>query len=164
MRGRTAQPGFSSRQGRLIGGIWCAAVATTVALGGCGLAAAGSHVQVSQVVPAAPSPGQASPTAPPDAPTADAMSAVASALNALAARTATPDSEALRAAFDSAGFDPAAVEVSVDVTPTGLEVDAMTAAVPVGVSCIFGHIREGVVSVTELPVLSGGRCFVGDQR
>ena len=92
------------------------------------------------------------------------MSAIAGALDAVAASAPTPDSEALRTAFDSAGVDPAAVEVSVDVTPTGLGVDAMTAAAPVGGSCIFGHIREGVATVIELPVLSDGRCFVGDQR
>jgi protein tyrosine phosphatase (PTP) superfamily phosphohydrolase (DUF442 family) len=96
---------------------------------------------------------------------ADSLAAaITEALNSLAAETPTPDAEALRSAFESAGVDAGSVEVSIDTTPTGLEVDAMTGAVPVGETCIFGHVRGGVPTVTQLPVLADGRCFVGDQR
>lgn len=115
--------------------------------------------------PAVPSPDPATSTLPSDASTADAVtSRIADALDSLAAETPKPDAEALRAAFESAGVDADSVEVSIDITPTGLEVDAMTAAVPVGETCIFGHVRDGAATATQLPALADGRCFVGDQR
>lgn len=91
-------------------------------------------------------------------------SRITDALNSLAAQTPKPDAETLRAAFESAGADAGSVEVSIDTTPTGLEVDAMTGAAPVADTCVFGHVRDGVATVTQLPVLADGRCFVGDQR
>ena len=66
--------------------------------------------------------------------------------------------------FADAGVSPEAVEVSIDQTPTGLDVDAIQGSGLVGGQCIVGEIREGTVSVTVLPVLATGLCFVGDQR
>lgn len=166
MRGQRAQRNVSTKRSPLGGGLCLAAGAISVALSGCGAAAA-SQEQVLQVAPEAPAEPNSSPavqTAPPEATASDARTAVTEALNSIAALTPEADAEALRAAFETAGIDPAAVEVSLDTTPTGLEVDAMTAAAPVGGSCIFGHIREGVATVTQLPVLADGHCFIGDQR
>lgn len=165
MWGQTAQRNASIRRVASGGGSCLAAGAMILALGGCGAAVA-SQEQISQRAPAAPAESttdSAAENASPEA-TSDAVAAVTEALNSVAARTPTPDAEALQTAFESAGVDPAAVEVSIDTTPTGLEVDAMTAAVPIGGSCIFGHIREGAATVTELPMLANGQCFIGDQR
>ncbi len=42
--------------------------------------------------------------------------------------------------------------------------DAWEAATLAGKSCVMGQIRDGGVVVTVLPVLSTGKCFVGDAR
>ena len=86
------------------------------------------------------------------------------ALEALAADTATPDRTLMRQAFVAAGFAADSVEVSMDMTPTGLEMDSSFGAAAEAGSCIFGEVREGRVSVSVLPVLDSGYCFVGDQR
>lgn len=70
----------------------------------------------------------------------------------------------MRAAYRKAGLPAAAIEVSVDITPTGLPVDAIEAAAPVGRSCVVGQVRDGAVTIVTLPVLASGRCFVGDSR
>ena len=141
------------------------AVWVTAVLGGCGAPAAEGHALAGQVVPAAPGPAPAASVAPSETPAAQSLaSRIADALDSLAAQTPEPGAEELRAAFVSAGAEAGAVEVSIDTTPTGLEVDAMTGAVPIGESCVFGHIRDGAVTVTQLPVLADGLCFVGDQR
>lgn len=53
------------------------------------------------------------------------------------------------------------VELSLDITPTGLAVDAIEAATPVAEECVIGQVRDGHVTVTILPVLASGLCFVG---
>lgn len=91
-------------------------------------------------------------------------STVESTLKNLVAGNPKPDREALRAALVSAGIPQENIEVSVSRTPTGLDVDAMEAATLAGKSCVMGQIRDGGVVVTVLPVLSTGKCFVGDAR
>jgi hypothetical protein len=141
------------------------AVGITAVLSGCGSPAAGGHILAGKVVPTAPGPAPAASTVPTEAPAAESLALrITDSLDALAAQTPKPDAGELRAAFVSAGAEAGAVEVSIDTTPTGLEVDAMTGAVSVGASCVFGHIRDGAVTVTQLPVLATGLCFVGDQR
>ena len=61
----------------------------------------------------------------------------------------------------AAGIAPAALQVSQSRTPTGLEADAIEAAVLQGKDCVIGQVREGSVTVTVLPVLASGKCFVG---
>ena len=53
------------------------------------------------------------------------------------------------------------LEVSQSRTPTGLEADAIEAAVLQGGDCVIGQVRDGAVAVTVLPVLASGKCFVG---
>ncbi|MCP2047116.1 UNVERIFIED_ORG: hypothetical protein J3D58_001188 [Paenarthrobacter nicotinovorans] len=89
---------------------------------------------------------------------------VESTLKKLVAGNPKPDREALRAALASAGIPQQNIEVSVSRTPTGLDVDAMEAAALTGQSCVMGQIRDGGVVVTVLPVLSTGKCFIGDAR
>lgn len=86
------------------------------------------------------------------------------ALEALAAGEPSPNRDMIRDAFTAAGFAGDSVEVSLDVTPTGLAVDSIRGAAADKGSCTFGEVREGQVSVSVLPVLDSGFCFVGDQR
>lgn len=86
------------------------------------------------------------------------------ALEALAAAEPSPNRAMIRDAFIAAGFAGDSVEVSLDVTPTGLAVDSIRGAAADQGSCTFGEVREGQVSVSVLPVLDSGFCFVGDQR
>lgn len=85
-------------------------------------------------------------------------------LEALAAREPSPNRAMIRDAFTAAGFAGESVEISLDVTPTGLAVDSIRGAAAEQGSCTFGEVREGQVSVSVLPVLASGYCFVGDQR
>ncbi|WP_258069690.1 hypothetical protein [Arthrobacter sp. SX1312] len=54
--------------------------------------------------------------------------------------------------------------MSIDSTPTGLDVDAIQGAGLIDGSCVFGEVGEGTVTVAVLPALASGLCFVGDQR
>lgn len=85
-------------------------------------------------------------------------------LTALAGSKSSPSRDEIRRAFTDAGFPAGSVEVSLDRTPTGLAVDSIRGAAANEGTCLFGEVREGKVSVTDLPVLDSGHCFVGDQR
>ncbi|WP_284976451.1 hypothetical protein [Arthrobacter sp. efr-133-TYG-104] len=114
--------------------------------------------QVSSVGP------DSTPTPSLDPAVAASESLMESTLKGILARNPKPDQEALRAALVAAGIPAANVEVSVSRTPTGLDVDAMEAAALTGASCVMGQIRDGGVAVSVLPVLTTGKCFVGDSR
>ncbi len=86
---------------------------------------------------------------------------VTDALNRLAAETPKPATAQVTEALTGAGVAPAVLEVSASRTPTGLQADAIESAVLQGTDCVFGHIRDGSVTVTVLPVLASGKCFVG---
>lgn len=164
MRGHRGGTGIDIRRVRSAALLCFLCVGIVLAASGCGTDAAGSQSEALRMAPAVQSPNPAV-SANPTPSTADAFtSSLEDSLTSLAAETTNPDAGALRAAFESAGADPGSVEVSIDTTPTGLEVDAMTAAVPLGDICVFGHIRDGASTVTQLPVLANGLCFVGDQR
>ncbi|MCX2748631.1 hypothetical protein OOZ51_12510 [Arthrobacter sp. MI7-26] len=87
-----------------------------------------------------------------------------SALKTLAAATPKPAQEALRSQLVSAGIPASTLEVSASKTPTGLDADAIEAAAKLDKDCVMGEIRDGQVSVSVLPVLASGKCFVGDSR
>ncbi|GAC1503899.1 MAG: hypothetical protein NVS2B15_26790 [Pseudarthrobacter sp.] len=93
--------------------------------------------------------------------TAAMKQTVKDALSRLAAGTPKPATAQVVEALTGVGVAPAALEVSASRTPTGLEADAIESAVLQGRDCVFGHIRDGSVSVTVLPVLASGKCFVG---
>jgi hypothetical protein len=86
---------------------------------------------------------------------------VTDVLARLAAGTPKPATAQLTSALSGAGIPAAALEVSESRTPTGLDADAVEAAVMHGRDCVVGQIRDGAVSVTVLPVLASGKCFVG---
>lgn len=104
-------------------------------------------------------PSGSSPSA--DPATTDMKQTVADALNRLAAGSPKPATAQMTDALTGAGVAPAALEVSASRTPTGLAADAIESAVLQGTDCVFGHIRDGSVTVTVLPVLASGKCFVG---
>jgi predicted nuclease of predicted toxin-antitoxin system len=54
-----------------------------------------------------------------------------------------------------------AVEVTASRTPTGLDADAVEAAVRAGESCVVAQLRQGNVVVSALPALAEGACLVG---
>lgn len=86
------------------------------------------------------------------------------ALTALAASKPKPNRDEMLEAFAAAGLPADAVEVSQDITPTGLAVDSVRGAANHEGECLFGEVRDGQVDVSVLPVLDSGFCFVGDQR
>ncbi|MBT2531581.1 hypothetical protein J7E83_05450 [Arthrobacter sp. ISL-48] len=79
----------------------------------------------------------------------------------LAAGTPKPATAQLADALTGAGIPAADLEVSESRTPTGLEADAIEAGVVRGKDCVVGQIRDGGVTVSILPVLASGKCFVG---
>jgi hypothetical protein len=82
-------------------------------------------------------------------------------LGAVAAAAPKPGTEQIRQALAAAGVPAATLEVSAGSTPTGLDVDSIEAASVQGKECVIGQIRNGKVTVTVLPVLASGKCFVG---
>jgi hypothetical protein len=86
---------------------------------------------------------------------------VTNTLTQLAAAAPKPATAQVTDALTGAGIAPAVLQVSQSRTPTGLEADAIEAAVLQGNDCVIGQVREGTVTVTVLPVLASGKCFVG---
>jgi len=86
---------------------------------------------------------------------------VTDTLTKLASGTPKPATAQVSEALTSAGIAPGVLQVSQSRTPTGLEADAIEAAVLQGRDCVIGQVREGAVTVTVLPVLASGKCFVG---
>jgi hypothetical protein len=105
--------------------------------------------------------GEAGATAAENPATAAMKQTVTDALSRLAAGAPRPATAQVTEALTGAGVAPAVLEVSASRTPTGLEADAIESAVLQGADCVFGQIRDGSVTVTVLPVLSSGKCFVG---
>ncbi|MBG6225667.1 hypothetical protein IWX63_002240 [Arthrobacter sp. CAN_A2] len=122
--------------------------------------------QAGNTTPATASPGAGSTSPEKDA--SDIAPSVDAALATLAGSGDAVTSDRVRAAveqgFADAGTAPEAVEVSIDSTPTGLDVDAIQGAGLIDGTCVVGEVREGAVTVVVLPALASGLCFVGDQR
>ncbi|MGK3648370.1 DUF6993 domain-containing protein [Pseudarthrobacter enclensis] len=97
-----------------------------------------------------------------DATATDSMKrTVTEALTRLASGTPKPATAQVTEVLAAAGVGPSVLQVSQSRTPTGLEADAIEAAVLQGKDCVIGQVREGAVTVTVLPVLASGKCFVG---
>lgn len=146
-------------------GVLALALAATA---GCS-AAAGGNGGVPATVPSAQTPfvpAQPAPTGTPSAAaavgaTSSAKARVESALTKLAAGESQPATEQIRSALVEAGFPRRSIEVTASRTPTGLQADAVQAAVRQGRDCVVGQVRNGTVAVTVLTVLADGRCFAG---
>jgi len=111
--------------------------------------------------PAAASTAGATPSAAAGGPLATAQRKMTNALGAVVSGTPKPGTEQITQALTAAGFPAATLEVSASRTPTGLDVDSVEAAAVQGTECVIGQIRDGKVTVTVLPVLASGKCFVG---
>lgn len=135
---------------------------------GCSAAAGGNGGAPGGVLSAETPPGTARP-APAQIPSAaatarPATSAAAARLEAALAklaREAEPGTEQIRAALVEAGFPRDGIEVTASRTPTGLQADAVEAAVRQDRDCVVAQLRNGTVAVTVLTVLADGRCFAG---
>ncbi len=131
------------------------------------VAPAGDAAGPATVTPPAGDPAPQADAAPPDD-LAGVTGAVDAALRAVAGNQDPVTSDQVRGAieqgFTASGAAAETVEVSIDRTPTGLDVDAIQGAGLLAGRCVFGEVRAGVVSVVVLPALASGRCFVGDQR
>ncbi|MDJ0316030.1 DUF6993 domain-containing protein [Arthrobacter antibioticus] len=138
-----------------------------LALGGCSLLPTGpadsGSVQGSPTTAAAKNSSEAEmePTEPPTA-AQELATRIRDSLTELAGVTKSPNRDQMMSAMLEAGAEKDKVELSIDITPTGLAVDAIESAAPVGEECVVGQVRDGNVAVTILPVLASGRCFVGD--
>lgn len=93
--------------------------------------------------------------------TAALRAKVTGALGRLAAGAPKPSTGQVRDALTGAGVSAGSLEVSESTTPTGLAADSIEAAVRQGRECVIGQVREGAVTVTVMPVLATGKCFVG---
>jgi hypothetical protein len=140
-----------------------------MALGGCSATPAATPSPNPAVVTTAPTTttaaGQDETEAPPiAAKTAshELQDKLTATLTTLAATTKSPNRAQMLQAMLDAGAVKEKVELSIDVTPTGLAVDAVESATRVAEECVIGQVRDGNVAVITLPVLASGRCFVGD--
>lgn len=102
------------------------------------------------------------PAAPADEASIRLKETMQSVMTAVASANPRPSQSVLRSQLISAGITDATLEVSASRTPTGLDVDAITAAARLGVDCVVGQIRESKITVVVLPVLASGRCIIGD--
>ena len=128
-------------------------------LSGCaGLAAEGQQPAPAESSSSGETPADPAPARLPEA------DAVQTQLTALAAQTPSPSRNAVREAYAAAGFNPDAVEVSQDITPTGLAVDSIVAGAPVAGQCVVGEVRGETATVTVVPALSSGQCLIGNDR
>ncbi|WP_142037529.1 DUF6993 domain-containing protein [Arthrobacter sp. SLBN-100] len=105
--------------------------------------------------------GEAAAAAKEAAATETVKKTLSDALGRLAANSPKPATAQVTDTLTGAGIEPAALQVSQSRTPTGLEADAIEAAVLEGKDCVIGQVRDGAVTVTVLPVLASGKCFVG---
>lgn len=169
-----AGPGSSASAGvptRLVflaaAGCIAVAVALSACTGGQQPGPSASATDPGAASPAGAAPGQtaaapaASTAAAEDPATAALKQTLTDALTRLAAGTPKPATAQVTESLTGAGIPATALEVSESRTPTGLEADAIEAAVLQGSDCVVGQIRDGGVTVTVLPVLSSGKCFVG---
>ena len=93
--------------------------------------------------------------------TAALQRTMADVLGSVVAANPKPATADITSALTAAGVPARSLEVSAGRTPTGLEVDSMEAAAVQAKECVIGQIRDGKVTVTVLPALSNGKCFVG---
>ena len=93
--------------------------------------------------------------------TAALQRTMADVLGSVVAANSKPATADITSALTAAGVPARSLEVSAGRTPTGLEVDSMEAAVVQAKECVIGQIRDRKVTVTVLPALSNGKCFVG---
>lgn len=138
----------------------CSATPPDPAVTGFSPSASGAESKAAAPAPDATKTAPAGPSAPADT-TAALRTRLTDALGRLAAGTPKPSTAQVRDALTGAGVATGSLEVSESTTPTGLAADSVEAAVRQEKDCVIGQVREGAVTVTVLPVLASGKCFVG---
>lgn len=120
--------------------------------------------------PVAPSQPSASETPSAPAPTlskepggdpAVAKDKLATSLSALLSFTPEPSTAEIRDYLAKEGIKAEKLQVSATTTPTGLKADATTVSWANGENCIMGFIADQKSSVSVLPILPDGTCFIG---
>jgi hypothetical protein len=126
--------------------------------------ATGEQAATQSAAAASASPKPSAPAAGTKAPagaTAALQRTMADVLGSVVAANPKPATADITSALTAAGVPARSLEVSAGRTPTGLEVDSMEAAAVQAKECVIGQIRDRKVTVTVLPALSNGKCFVG---
>ena len=141
-------------------GVLALALVSTAAVACSAPASSGARVEVSSAA-AAHATSPASRGASPDPAMSDAKARLEAALEGVASDDRKPGTEQIRSVLTGAGFPPGSVEVTASRTPTGLDADAVEAAVITGRNCIVAQLRDGAVTSAVLPILADGRCLVG---
>ncbi|WP_395405189.1 DUF6993 domain-containing protein [Arthrobacter sp. UC242_113] len=148
--------------GRLALAVVAVSLAACTAPGG--QATTGGQAATQAAAAASASPKPSSPAAgtktAPEA-TAALQRTMADVLGSVVAANPKPATADITSALTAAGVPARSLEVSAGRTPTGLEVDSMEAAAVQAKECVIGQIRDRKVTVTVLPALSNGKCFVG---
>ena len=81
-----------------------------------------------------------------------------------AAGGANPGGRAFVDALVAAGFDKAAMQLTPDKTAINLDADNIQFSVLIGEDCLVGQYGNVGYQSAVLPVLSTGRCLVGNTR
>ncbi len=81
-----------------------------------------------------------------------------------AAAGASPGGRALIDALVAAGFDKAAMQLTPDKTAINLDADNIQFSVLIGADCLVGQYGNVGYQSAVLPVLSTGKCMVGNTR
>jgi len=146
------------------------AAASTVLILSLALAACGTPAEPDPT-PAPTVTPSASATAPPPAATLDPAGSAAdnqaffdSTLQALLATTPDPDGRTIIDTLVAAGFDKAAMELTPDKTAIGLDADSVQFTVKFADGCIVGQQGNIGYHSAVLPVLSTGKCLIGQTR
>lgn len=85
-------------------------------------------------------------------------------VNALLATTPDPDGRTIIDTLVAAGFDKAAMELTADKTAIGLDADSVQFTVKFADGCIVGQQGNVGYHSAVLPVLSTGKCLIGQTR
>ena len=139
----------------------------SLALAACGTPAEPDSTPAPTVTPSA----SASATAPPPAATLDPAGSAAdnqaffdSTLQALLATTPDADGRTIIDTLVAAGFDKAAMELTPDKTAIGLDADSVQFTVKFADGCVVGQQGNIGYHSAVLPVLSTGKCLIGQTR
>jgi len=87
-----------------------------------------------------------------------------STMAALLASTPDPDGRTIIDALVAAGFDKATMELTADKTAIGLDADSVQFTVRFADGCIVGQQGNIGYHSAVLPVLSTGKCLIGQTR
>lgn len=83
---------------------------------------------------------------------------------ALAAGNADADDRAIVDSLAAAGFEKGSMQITPDTTSIGRKADSIQVSVLVGSTCLLGQFRGASYVGETAPVLSTGRCLIGNTR